>query len=86
MLNQNRKLKDWIYKRITLGYFVGPYLENAISACGKIEDLGWASTICPWNSSGDAPSKVNQGQNASIISQGEAVELLLVNQGSCYGL
>ena len=68
MLGQNRIMKDWLYKRLTLGYFVGPYLENAVSACHKIENLGWTSTICPWNYSGDDPRKVFEDYKSALLA------------------
>ncbi len=58
MSNPANKIKDWIYKRISLGYIVGTEVTDAVDACQKIDSMGFAATICPWNFKGEAPEKV----------------------------
>ncbi|HED11369.1 MAG TPA: hypothetical protein ENJ10_11825 [Caldithrix abyssi] len=51
--NTGARIKDKIFRRISMGYIVGTEVEDAIQACQKIMPLGYAATICPWNNNGD---------------------------------
>lgn len=48
------KLRDWVIKRVSLGYVVGHNLSDAIHASKITAKNGWSITICPWHFSNDS--------------------------------
>ena len=51
-------LRDWVIKRVSLGYIVGTNLSDAIHACKITAKNRWSITICPWHFSNDSAETV----------------------------
>ena len=77
MTNNPTGIKDWIYKRISLGYIVGTEVDDAVKACQKIAPMGWSSTICPWNYNGDKAETVAESYKI-------AAREIIGNKLNCY--
>jgi hydroxymethylpyrimidine pyrophosphatase-like HAD family hydrolase len=48
------------------GYVVGPELDDALPACRRLWQTGFASTICYWNEAGESPRKVTEAYLAAL--------------------
>ena len=65
-------------KRIASKYIAGPDIEDAIRICRRINQHGWRSTICPWDSPGEKPeSVVSSYRKALYAISGEELDCYL---------
>ena len=49
-------------------YVSGPRIEDALAACGALDERGYSSTVCYWNSGGDPPDQVAAAYLAAVAA------------------